>query len=187
MSQSVGNYIGITDPPDEMFGKLARVPDELIGDYRLLTLDFFRDPPEAERVEKGLADGSLDPWAEKRRLAREVVELYHGEGAGGRAEIEFGKVHRAHEIPEGVIDVLVPSSLVSSGEISIPGLLVAMRLADSRSEARRMMKQGGVRRDGAQVDVENLVWGDELIGSVWSIGRRKFARLAGLTTSEDEV
>ena len=62
MSQSVGNYIGITDPPDEMFGKLARVPDELIGDYRLLTLDFFRDPPEAERVNKGLADGSLDPW-----------------------------------------------------------------------------------------------------------------------------
>ena len=64
MSQSLGNYIGITDPPDEMFGKLARVHDDLIREYRLLALDFFRDPTEAERVEKGLADGSLDAWSE---------------------------------------------------------------------------------------------------------------------------
>ena len=82
MSQSLGNYIGITDPPDEMFGKLCRVPDELIPTYRLLALDFFRDPTEAERVETGLEDGSLDAWDEKRRLAREVVDLYHGQGSG---------------------------------------------------------------------------------------------------------
>ena len=62
MSQSVGNYIGITEPPGEMFGKLARVRDELIAEYRLLVLDFFRDPAEAERVSKGLEDGTLDPW-----------------------------------------------------------------------------------------------------------------------------
>src|SRR6266545_8369132 len=93
MSQSVGNYIGITDPPDDMFGKLVRVRDELIGTYRLLALDFFRDPAEAERVEKGLTDGSLDRWEEKRRLAREVVELYHGEGAGDAAQARFEQVH----------------------------------------------------------------------------------------------
>ena len=86
MSKSLGNYIGITDPPDEMFGKLVRVPDELIATYRLLALDFFRDPTEAERVEKGLEDGSLDPWDEKRRLAREVVDLYHGQGSGAAAD-----------------------------------------------------------------------------------------------------
>src|SRR4029453_17787704 len=100
LSQSLGNYIGITDPPDEMFGKLARVPDDLIGEYRLLALDFFRDPTEAERVEKGLSDGTLDAWSEKRRLAREVVDLYHGHGTGATAEERFDRVHREHELPD---------------------------------------------------------------------------------------
>src|SRR6185436_8150019 len=68
-----GNYEGITEPPGDMFGKLVRVPDELIATYRRLTLDFFSDPDESVRVEAALADGSTDPWAEKRRLAREVV------------------------------------------------------------------------------------------------------------------
>ncbi|HEY2966251.1 MAG TPA: tyrosine--tRNA ligase, partial [Actinomycetota bacterium] len=102
MSQSVGNYIGITDPPDDMFGKLVRVRDELISTYRLLALDFFRDPTEAERVEKGLADGSLEPWEQKRRLAREVVDLYHGERAGAAAQDRFDRVHRERELPEEV-------------------------------------------------------------------------------------
>ena len=108
MSQSLGNYIGITDPPDEMFGKLVRVPDELIATYRLLALDFFRDPAEAERVEKGLEDGSLDPWDEKRRLAREVVDLYHGQGSGAAAEERFDRVHRERELPEEVPEVAIP-------------------------------------------------------------------------------
>src|SRR4249920_122499 len=112
MSQSLGNYIGITDPPDEMFGKLARVPDELIATYRLLALDFFRDPNEAERVEKGLADGSLDPWEQKRRLAREVVDLYHGEGAGAAAEEGFDRVHRERELPDQIPDIEIPPRLI---------------------------------------------------------------------------
>ena len=108
MSQSLGNYVGITDPPEEMFGKLARVPDELIPTYRLLALDFFRDPTEAERVDKGLADGSLDAWSEKRRLAREVVDLYQGDGAGTAAEEGFDRVHREHELPDQIPDVEIP-------------------------------------------------------------------------------
>ncbi len=116
MSQSLGNYIGITDPPDEMFGKLVRVPDELIATYRLLALDFFRDPTEAERVEKGLEDGSLDPWDEKRRLAREVVDLYHGQGSGAAAEERFDRVHRERELPEEVPNVAIPPDLVVGGQ-----------------------------------------------------------------------
>ncbi len=85
MSQSLGNYIGITDPPDEMFGKLVRVPDELIATYRLLALDFFRDPTEAERVEKGLEDGSLDPWErEATTRARGRRPVPRAGGRGGR-------------------------------------------------------------------------------------------------------
>jgi tyrosyl-tRNA synthetase len=178
MSQSVGNYIGITDPPDEMFGKLARVPDELIGDYRLLTLDFFRDPPEAERVEKGLADGSLDPWAEKRRLAREVVDLYQGDGAGAAAEARFDRVHRERELPEEIPEVAIPPDVIVEGSVYLPALLALLGLADSNSHARRLIEQGGVRLGGEPVSGDALELPvAELRGRVLQVGRRGFARL----------
>ena len=178
MSQSVGNYIGITDPPDEMFGKLARVPDELIGDYRLLTLDFFRDPPEAERVEKGLADGSLDPWAEKRRLAREVVDLYQGGGAGAAAEARFDRVHRERELPEEIPEVAIPPDVIVGESVYLPALLALLGLADSNSHARRLIEQGGVRLGGEPVNGDALELPvAELRGRVLQVGRRGFARL----------
>jgi len=178
MSQSVGNYIGITDPADEMFGKLARVPDELIGDYRLLTLDFFRDPPEAERVEKGLADGSLDPWAEKRRLAREVVDLYQGDGAGAAAEARFDRVHRERELPEEIPEFAIPSDVIVGGNVYLPALLALLGLADSNSHARRLIEQGGVRVGGEPVSGDALELPvAELRGRVLQVGRRGFVRL----------
>jgi tyrosyl-tRNA synthetase len=178
MSQSVGNYIGITDPADEMFGKLARVPDELIGDYRLLTLDFFRDPPEAERVEKGLADGSLDPWAEKRRLAREVVDLYQGDGAGAAAEARFDRVHRERELPEEIPEFAIPPDVIVGGNVYLPALLALLGLADSNSHARRLIEQGGVRVGGEPVSGDALELPvAELRGRVLQVGRRGFVRL----------
>jgi len=178
MSQSLGNYIGITDPPDEMFGKLARVRDELIPTYRLLALDFFRDPTEAERVEKGLEDGSLDAWDEKRRLAREVVDLYHGQGRGAGAGERFERVHRERELPEEVPNLAIPPDLVIDGRVYLPKLLAVLGLADSNSHARRLIEQGGVRLDGQPVDGDTLeLPANELKGRVLQVGRRGFARL----------
>jgi tyrosyl-tRNA synthetase len=178
MSQSLGNYIGITDPPDEMFGKLARVPDELIPTYRLLALDFFRDPTEAERVEQGLEDGSLEAWDEKRRLAREVVDLYHGQGSGAGAEERFERVHRERELPEEVPNLAIPPDLVIDGRVYLPKLLAVLGLADSNSHARRLIEQGGVRLDGQPVDGDALeLPANELKGRVLQVGRRGFARL----------
>ncbi|HET9248807.1 MAG TPA: tyrosine--tRNA ligase [Actinomycetota bacterium] len=178
MSQSLGNYIGITDPPDEMFGKLARVPDELIATYRLLALDFFRDPAEAERVERGLADGSLGAWGEKRRLAREVVDLYHGAGSGAAAEERFDRVHREHELPEEIPDAAIPADAIVDGSVYLPKLLAALELADSNSQARRLIEQGGVRLDGEPVAADTLeLPASELHGRVLQVGRRGFARL----------
>jgi tyrosyl-tRNA synthetase len=178
MSQSLGNYIGITDPPDEMFGKLARVPDELIPTYRLLALDFFRDPTEAERVEKGLEDGSLEAWDQKRRLAREVVDLYHGQGSGAGAEERFERVHRERELPEEVPNLAIPPDLVIDGRVYLPKLLAVLGLADSNSHARRLIEQGGVRLDGQPVDGDALeLPANELMGRVLQVGRRGFARL----------
>jgi tyrosyl-tRNA synthetase len=161
-----------------MFGKLARVHDDLIREYRLLALDFFRDPTEAERVEKGLADGSLDAWSEKRRLAREVVDLYHGHGTGATAEERFDRVHREHELPEQIPDVVIPPDLIVEGNVYLPKLMNVLGLADSNSHARRLIEQGGVRLDGQAVtDVAAELPVAELRGRVIQVGRRGFTRL----------
>jgi tyrosyl-tRNA synthetase len=178
MSQSLGNYIGITDPPEDMFGKLVRVPDELIPTYRLLALDFFRDPTEAERVEKGLADGSLDAWQEKRRLAREVVDLYHGDGAGEVAMVRFDRVHRDHEVPDDVPEREIPPYVVRDGAVYLPKLMVALGLADSNSRARKLIEQGGVKLDGRAItELELELPVARLRGRVLQVGRRGFVRL----------
>jgi tyrosyl-tRNA synthetase len=197
MSQSLGNYVGIADPPDEMFGKLTRIPDELIADYRRLTLDFFRDPAEADRVAAGLADGSLNPWEEKKRMAREVVDRYHGPGAGDRAEAEFDRVHKEGDVPDEVRDVIVPRAGLllqkKDGVVVLDraALLTELGLTSTRSEARRLFEQQGVRQDGTPVNDSELrveVPGRPaeealaaLVGSVWQVGKRRFARVAGLS------
>ncbi|GIU99698.1 MAG: tyrosine--tRNA ligase [Actinomycetota bacterium] len=178
MSQSLGNYIGITEDPDSMFGKLVRIPDQLIVEYRRLTLDFFTDPAETERVAAGLADGTLDPWAEKRRLAREVVDLYHGRGAGRAAEERFDRVHRERALPEDVPEVELSSSWARGGRYPLAALLAGTGLASSRSEGRRLIEQGGVRLDGIPVtDPEIELTPGELRGRVLQVGRRRFVRL----------
>jgi tyrosyl-tRNA synthetase len=179
MSQSLGNYVAITEPPDDMFGKLVRVPDELIGEYRRLALDFFRDPDGSDRVARGLADGTLDPWMEKRRMAAEVVDLYHGDGAGATAAERFDLVHREHEVPEDVPEVAL-SDEWSRGKGDIywmPNLLWRSGLATSKTEARRLIEQGGVRLDGRRVsDPDAEVAAEELLGHVLQVGRRRFVR-----------
>ena len=196
MSQSLGNYVAISDPPDEMFGKLARVPDELIATYRRSTLDFFRDPAEADQVAAALADGTTDPWTEKRRLAREVVDLYHGPGAGELAEAAFDRIHKEGKLPAEVRDVVVARSrlLVQRKDgpavLDRAALLTELGLTTSKSEARRVFEQGGVKRDGQTLTEPELVLDDPgradaevdaLLGSVWQVGKRRFARVSGLS------
>jgi tyrosyl-tRNA synthetase len=176
MSQSLGNYIGITEAPDEMFGKLVRISDGLIPEYRLLTLDFFRDPPETDRVREGLADGTLDPWEEKRRMAREVVSLYHGSGAGEAAQTRFDRVHHDRELPEAVEEHPIPTEALRDGSVYLPRLMAAIGLARSNSQARGLIRQGGVRLNGTVVTVEELPE-SEVRGRVLQVGRREFVRL----------
>ncbi len=178
MSQSLGNYVAVTDEPDDMFGKLTRVQDGMIREYRLLTLDFFRDPAESDRVAEGLREGSLDPWTEKRRMAREVVDLYHGAGSGERAETRFDRVHREGEMPEDPLDAEIPRAAIRDGRVWLPRLLVELGLLGSNAEARRHIDQGGIKLDGAAVtDADQEIAVEDLRGRVLQVGKRKFIRL----------
>ncbi len=177
MSQSLGNYVGITEPPDEMFGKLMRIPDGLIGKY--LWLAAWRPGDEVAGIESGLADGSLRANDQKRDMARRVVEVYHGPGAGARAEEAFNRVHRDRELPEVVQDVPIPDGATEDGVVWLPRLLVALDLASSNGEARRRIEQGGVRLDDEPVtDPSYEARREELAGKVLQVGRRWFGRLA---------
>jgi tyrosyl-tRNA synthetase len=186
MSQSLGNFVGVDEPPGEMFGKLMSIPDALIARYELLCTDL--GPQDHARVVAGLDDGSIHPNAEKRRMARAVVELYHGAGAGEAAEAAFDRVFKRHERPVDVVDREVPRSLFALEDgvwvVHVPALLEALGLVGSRSEARRLQAQGGVRRDGQQVSAEDLrIDGDppgDIAGSVWQVGKRRFARVSGV-------
>ena len=176
MSKSLDNYVALTEPAHEQFGKLMSIPDGLIVKY--LRLCSPSDDIDVDRVERGLADGSLHPNEQKRAMARSLVDLYHGEGAGVRAEERFDVVHRQHEIPDDVAEVDIPASVLREGAVWMPRLLVATGLAGSNGEARRSIQGGGVRLDGEPVeDPDAEVAADALRGKVLSVGRRKLIRL----------
>jgi tyrosyl-tRNA synthetase len=179
MGQSLGNYVGIAEPPEEMFGKLMRIPDDLIVQYLRLCTPVAA--VEVAELERGLADGSLRPDVAKRRMAREVVALYHGPEAGTEAEERFNRVHREREPPEEIPEVRIPRQAVADGKVWVPRLLAELGLADSNSDGARKVAQGGIRIDGekfADSSPEAAIQAADLVGRVLQVGRRTFVRLA---------
>ena len=161
MSKSLGNYVGVTDPPEEMFGKLMSIPDEVMGQYYLLLLD--------EQL-----DTRRHPREAKRELARRLVAWFCDEKAAEAAEARFEQVHVLHEVPEGIEVVAVEGE---NGSVHLPALL-AQHFGLSRSEGRRLLEQGGVRLDGGVVAADRLdLPVGELDGKVLQVGRRRFVRL----------
>jgi tyrosyl-tRNA synthetase len=175
MSKSFDNYVGLTDPPEEMFGKLMRIPDALIAKFLRLCSDV--DPGEIDRIEAGLADGSLHPGEQKRRMASALVDLY-GAGAGRAAEERFDLVFREHEVPADVPELEIPGGAVRDGKVWLPRLLVELGLADSNGDARRKLDQGGVRLDGEPLtDPDAELTPSDLHGRVLQVGKRRFVRV----------
>jgi len=157
MSKSLGNYVGVTDPPDEMFGKLMSVPDDAMAQYYLLLLGEQPDP-------------AGHPAEAKRELARRLVERFHGDGAGESAEARFDQVHVRREVPEDI-----PVVVLDSEDVHLPALISA-QFGVSTSEARRLIEQGGVRLDEEQVRVLDMP-AEALSERVLRVGKRRFARL----------
>ena len=158
MSKSLGNHVGVAEPPEEQFGRTMRIPDALMAEwYRLLAPD--ADPPAGH------------PADDKRRLARLIADRFHGPGAGEAAEAHFNRVYRDREAPEEVPEVAVPA-----GTVHLPALLAESLGVASRSEARRLIAGGGVSVDGepgGDQDVDAAT----LDGRVLRAGKRRFARV----------
>jgi tyrosyl-tRNA synthetase len=163
MSKSLGNYIGVTDPPNEMFGKVMNIPDHLMPDYYSLLLD--RSMPDAEPVEQ------------KRELARSIVRMFHGENAAAEAERTFDAVVR-RQVPERVPEV----ELSGDGEVWIVDLITLAGFASTNGEARRFIRGGAVRLDGEVIGDETLsLEGGDVIGKVLQVGKRRYARFVSAT------
>jgi tyrosyl-tRNA synthetase len=159
MAKSLGNYVGVTDPPEEIFGKLMRVPDEAMGTYYELLLGRPLDP-DRPAVES------------KRALAREICARYHGEQAAREAEAHFDRLHVERGLPDEVEEAALPGD----DPVHLPAL-IRDHFGVSGSEARRLLAQGGVKLDGEVLDGGELdVPAARLDGAVLQLGKRRFKR-----------
>jgi len=159
MSKSEGNYVGVTEPPEEQFGKLMRVPDDVMPAYYELLLDEPFDPARPA-VES------------KRALARAIVARYHGEEAASGAEAHFDRLHVERALPDEIEDAELPP-----GEVVQVPALVRDHFGLSSSEARRLLGQGGIRLDGEQLGADDLdLPAERLSNAVLQVGKRRHKR-----------
>ena len=174
MSKSLGNYIGISEEPSEIYGKTMSIPDELIVPYVNSTTTFAL--AEKVAIERDLESGALHPMKAKRKLARKLVAQYHGEDRARLAEDEFDRVFSKGQLPSDMPQVCVAAHELADGMISVVALMVRSGLASSNSEARRLIEQGGVRLDDRRVadPTEEIAPSD---GMVLRVGKRRFARV----------
>ena len=170
MSKSLGNYVGITDPPDEMFGKLMSISDELM--WRYYDLLSFRSVEEINRLRAEVREGR-NPRDVKVLLAREIIERFHDAEAAERAHRRFDEVHRNRVAPD---DLELETFVIDGDELGIAHLLKRAGLVSSTSEAFRLIDQGAVRVDGERIGDRGLaVRAGE--PHLYQVGKRRFARI----------
>jgi tyrosyl-tRNA synthetase len=161
MSKSLGNYVGVTEPAEEVFGKLMRVPDTAMPVYYDLLLD-------------GAFDSERPPVESKRALARGIAARLHGDDAARAAEEHFDRLHVERELPDEIAELAVAAN---GGAIHLPGVL-RDAFGMSTSEGRRLLAQGGVKVDGEPLAAGDLdVPAEHLDGAVLQVGKRRFVRL----------
>ncbi len=174
MSQSLGNFVGIREQPQEMFGQLMSIPDHLVRQYALLAAELTAE--EADALGDAAIAGGPPAAGAKRRVARAVVELYAGPEAATGAEAAFDRQFKLREAPEDVAEAAIPPGALRGDQLDLSRALALLGLAASRAEARRLIAQGGVRLDGKTVGAEELP-AAEAAGALLQVGKRRFVRL----------
>jgi len=177
MSKSYGNYIGLTDEPGDMFGKVMSIPDSLmVKYYRLASTE---DVDVIDRIEQGLADGTADPNKAKRALARNIVAAYHGADAAVAAEDHFVRTVVKKEVDEAdVVEFAADLTPNDEGKVYLARIIADAGMAATVGEARRLIDGGGVKIAGEPVPAKCYnVDPAQLEGAVLKVGKRKFARI----------
>lgn len=176
MSKSYGNYIGLTDEPANMFGKVMSIPDELMVKYYRLASTAPVD--EIDAIERGLAAEELHPNKVKRALARNIVAAYYSESDAQAAEEEFDLVFKRHEAPADTPDFAADLTPNADGLVYLAKIIHDAGLAQSVAEARRLIDGGGVKVNGEPVPAKNYnVKPDSLANAILQVGKRKFIRI----------
>ena len=173
MSKSLGNYIGVDEPPDEIYGKVMSIPDDLIRQY----FELVTDVPDKELAafEQGLQNGSAHPMELKKRLAREIVNQLYSQKSATEAEGNFVRLVQKKEIPGEIKEY----HIALNASIGLRDVLVETRLAKSRSEANRLIEQGAVSIDGEKVTSSTAIFKS---GSIIKVGKRRFAKVINADT-----
>ncbi len=172
MSKSLGNYVGIDEPPQTMFGKLMSLPDALMLRYYELLSDL--SPSDLEHLARDLESGAKHPRDAKEDLAKEIVARYHGAAAAAAAAAEFARIFREHGLPEEIEELTL--RLKGPADALLPNVIAAAGLAASTSEARRLISQGGVKLEGEKVTEvhRELPQGQPML---LQVGKRRFKRV----------
>lgn len=169
MSKSLGNYIGISEAPSEMYGKAMSIPDELMMRYFMLVTDMSIE--EQEQLSKDLESGAAHPRDVKMKLAHTIVRLYHGEEAANFGQDEFVRVFQKHAMPTDIPEYKVA---ITEEPVFVPQLLSDAGLTASNGEARRSIKAGAFKIDSEKCNEEHIVLKD---GMVLQVGKRKFIKI----------
>lgn len=169
MSKSLGNYIGISEAPSEMYGKAMSIPDELMMRYFMLVTDMSIE--EQEQLSQDLESGAAHPRDVKMKLAHTIVRLYHGEEAANFGQEEFVRVFQKHAMPTDIPEYKVA---ITDEAVFVPQLLSDAGLTASNGEARRSIKAGAFKIDGKKCNEEHIVLKD---GMVLQVGKRKFIKI----------
>lgn len=173
MSKSYGNYIGISDTPKDMYGRALSIPDTLLENYFTLCTDIPNT--ELTKISASITDGSANPRDLKRYLARTIVSLYHNAEAAVAAEDEFDRIFIKKEIPDDI-----PELGIEESELPISDLIIRAGFAPSKSEARRLIQQGGVSLAGEKISDPNATV-PMTDGAVLKVGKRKFLKINKLS------
>jgi len=174
MSKSLDNYIGIAEKPNSMFGKIMSISDEMILYYFKLLTDISED--ELKQIEINLKDSSINPRDVKAKLAKEIITMYHDKKSAERAEEEFNKIFRDKKKPTEIPEFKFSAKEGDIRECRLLDLLIETRLAFSKSDARRLIQQGGVKIDDiVQKDFNKVIKVKD--GMIAQVGKRKFVKI----------
>jgi tyrosyl-tRNA synthetase len=167
MSKSLDNYVGITDEPNDMYGKIMSIPDSSIGNY--FELCTFTPLSEVEKIRSGVLDGSMHPKDIKMKLAKQIVSIYHEEEQANKAQESWENTFSKKEIPEDVLEIKVKEDLL------LVDVLVKNKIVSSKSDFRRLVREGAV----TNLDTDEKIKDNNINSqpATYRIGKKRFIKI----------